>query len=303
MSRSHVLLRRCRGLVFMLAAGAASGASAGGDERLERLAPPDQEIARNLTDFIARMEEKYFSRIGALNGGTAFETLERQTDDTDYRVRVTRGPVVEKAGTMFAVGKKTQPGRFDGAGNLLWSRFYSLDVHPKTPLVGMLHATVVVQFYDSGQSIAGGWLGVMNGTRNEADMAALRSVVDAHFSRYGKDPALYRKLIMKGTADVVQQFRRRPDDSGVSFYGPPVFAGDTAQSARFISELFDQFVGAYLDVIEKRAGERFTAADVAAQDEMRKRWLVDQLFSDPFASKLVPFEVWSLANVPPVIRF
>jgi hypothetical protein len=36
---------------------------------------------------------------------------------------------------------------------------------------------------------------------------------------------------------------------------------------------------------------------------MRKRWLVDQLFSDPFASELVPFEVWSLANVPPTINF
>ena len=34
-----------------------------------------------------------------------------------------------------------------------------------------------------------------------------------------------------------------------------------------------------------------------------RRWLMDQLFSDPFASKIVPFEVWSAANVPPTIKF
>jgi len=36
---------------------------------------------------------------------------------------------------------------------------------------------------------------------------------------------------------------------------------------------------------------------------MRKAWLVDQLFSDPYARKIVPFEVWSFTNVAPEIRF
>jgi hypothetical protein len=271
------------------------------DERLLRLKPADQEIARAMTAFIGRMEDRNFGRVSQFNGGASFETLEQQTDDTDYLVRVTRGPVVEKAGSMIAVGKKAQPGRIQGV--LLWSRFYSLDIHPKTPLVGMLHATVVVQFYEDGQSVAAGWLGVMNGTRDAADMAALKAVTEGQFARYGKDPALYRKLIMKGTDDTVQSFRRRPDDSGVSFYGPPVFPGDTAKSYQFISELFEQFTGAYLDLVAKHAKDMGTPADLAAQDAMRKRWLMDQLFSDPFSSKLVPFEVWTLANTPPVIKF
>ena len=271
------------------------------DERLLRLAPSDQSVAKSMVAFIERMERKNFARISELNGGASFDTLETQTDDTDYVVRVTRGPVVEKAGSMIAVGKKTQPGRIQGV--LDWSRFYSLDIHPRTPLVGMLHATVVVQFYQGGQSFAGGWLGVMNGTRNAQDMAALKAVTDAQFGRYGKDPALYRRLIMKGTEDTVSEFRRRPDDSGVSFYGPPVFPGDTARSYEFIAELFEQFTDAYLELVAQRATQDFTPADVAAQEEMRKRWLMDQLFSDPFASKLVPFEVWSMANTPPVIRF
>jgi hypothetical protein len=36
---------------------------------------------------------------------------------------------------------------------------------------------------------------------------------------------------------------------------------------------------------------------------MRKSWLIDQLFSDPFASKIVPFEVWATANVAPTVKF
>lgn len=293
--------RALAGALALSGMGGWAVAGAADDERLARLAPADQAVARELTAFIARMEEKHLGRVAALNGGATFERLEKQTDDTDYLVRVTRGPVVEKAGTMIAVGKKAQPGRI--AGELLWSRFYSLDVHPKTPLVGMLHATVVVQFYEGGQSFAGGWLGVMNGTRIAEDMAALKGVTDAHFARHGRDPAPYRRLIVKGTEDTVTEFRRRPDDSGVSFYGPPVFPGDTARSYRFVAEFFDQFTTAYLDLVEKRDGQPYVPADLVAQVEMRKRWLVDQLFSDPFASKLVPFEVWSLANVPPVIRF
>lgn len=296
--------RRYAGVLVMAASAmslAWTAALAADDERLRRLAPADQASARSMTDFIARMEDKYFRRVAELNGGAAYETLEKQTDDTDYLVRVTRGDVVEKAGTMVAVGKKTQPGRIHGV--LAWSRFYSIDVHPKTPLVGMLHATVVLQFYEGGQSFAGGWLGVMNGTRNADDMGVLKDLVDAHFARYGRDPAVYRRLIRKGTEDTVSKFRRRPDDSGVSFYGPPVFPGDTAQSFQFVSELFDQFTGAYLGLVAKRASQSFTPADLAAHEAMRKRWLVDQLFSDPFASNLVPFEVWSLANTPPVIRF
>jgi len=276
-------------------------AVAADDERLLRLAPGDQAIARSMSGFIDRMEAKYFGRAADLNGDDLVETLQTKTDDTDYLVRVSRGPVVEKIGSMIAIGKKAQPGRIQGV--LAWSRFYSLDIHPKTPLVGMLHATVVVQFYEGGQSFAGGWLGVMNGTRNAGDMARLKNIVDQHFTRHGKDPALYRRLIVKGTEDTVTEFRRRPDDSGVSFYGPPVYPGDTAKSYEFVADLFDQFTGAYLDLVEKRAHDSYTPADLAAQESMRKRWLVDQLFSDPFASKLVPFEVWSLANVPPVIRF
>lgn len=275
------------------------------DSRLERLSPEHQAIARRMVAFMEQADRKYFARAQALNGAAlapaAGDVLSRETDDSIYDVRVTRGPVVEKLGRMVAEGKKTQPGRREG--ELVWSRFYSIDVHPQTPLVGMLHATLVLQFYADGTGFAGGWLGVMNGTRVEQDMAALAGVVDTHFDGYGRNPGVYRGLIVKGTEDTISEFRRRPDPSGVSFYGPPVFPGDVARSYEFIEGLFGKFTDAYLDLIPKRTGVTVTADDVARQDAMRKRWLVDQLYSDPFASKLVPFEVWSLANVPPTVRF
>ena len=82
-----------------------------------------------------------------------------------------------------------------------------------------------------------------------------------------------------------------------------MFPGDARRSFEFIAALFDDFVGTYLEQVERRAGDRVTPADWRAQDEMRRRWLLDQLFSDPYSSKIVPFEAWSLANMPPEVKF
>jgi hypothetical protein len=176
-------------------------------------------------------------------------------------------------------------------------------MHPKTPLVGMLHATIVLQVFEDGTVGTGGWLGVMPGTKVDVDLAGLKQLTDDYFSARDKDPALYRQLICKGTEDTISEFRRKPACSGVSFYGPPVYRNDPGASIKFIAGLYDEFVGAYMDITELRAPQPFTEADIIAQDQMRRRWLIDQLFSDPFASKIVPFEVWSFANNPPVIKF
>lgn len=271
------------------------------DERLASLPPEQQSLARDFSRFVQAMDEKYFARVASLNGGAEYETLILDSEYSDYDIRVTRGPVIEKFGRMLALGNKTSPGRGDRV--LTWGRFYSLDAHPKTPLVGMLHATIVLQFFETGAPSTGGWLGVMPGTRVDEDLQALKALTDAHFARHDKQPDLYRRLICKGTEDTVARWRRRPACAGVSFYGPPVFAEDAGQSFEFIADLFDAFVDMYIDQVERRKTDDFTLVDVQAQEEMRRRWLLDQLFSDPFASKIVPFEAWSLANVPPEIKF
>jgi hypothetical protein len=62
-------------------------------------------------------------------------------------------------------------------------------------------------------------------------------------------------------------------------------------------------VDAYLKIVEKRQGSPFSPEDLAAQDAMRRNWLEDQLFADEWTKSVVPYEVWSLANVPPTIKF
>ena len=151
---------------------------------------------------------------------------------------------------------------------------------------------------------AGGWLGVMPGTRVDSDLAELKASMDAVFAAHDKNPDRYREAICKGTEGVISEFRRKPACVGASFYGAPVYRDDFAdRNFKFIAEAFDAFTDTYFDTIEKRQNDPVTEQDVIAQNQMRKAWLVDQLFSDPFAREIVPFEIWSFTNVAPEIRF
>ena len=288
-------------IVMCLLPGATLMAGAHGGSTVVVPADEQAQLQAWFGDFVASMDDKYFGIVGDMNGSVEFEDRQVESEWSGYDLRVTRGDVMEKAGRMLSTGKKLSPGR--GEGVLTWGRFYSLDMHPKTPLVGMLHATIVMQMFEDGKVGTGGWLGVMPGAIVDEDLARLKTITDEYFAQHGKDPSLYRRLICKGTHDTIAEFRRRPACSGVSFYGPPVYPEDPGESIRFIAGLFDEFVGTYMAITAERADDSFTVADLAAQDEMRKRWLIDQLYSDPFSSKIVPFEAWSFANVPPVIKF
>jgi len=279
-------------------------------ERLDALTPDNRIIAEDLITFMQTSDDKYFAWVNKINeqnlpehdGQTISDkNFDWTTEYSDYNIRVVRGPVVEKTGRMLSEGKMTSPGR--GDKKLVWGRFYSIDIHPKTPLVGMLHATLVLQFFEDNSIGTGGWLDMMPGTRIPEDLEFLKQTTDDYFAKHNADNALYRQLVCKGTEDTIEYWRRRPSCSGVSFYGPPVFRDSGERSYMFIKGMFTEFVDAYMQLVEKRMDDSFSEEDVLAQETMRHRWLIDQLFSDPFASKIVPFEVWSAANVPPTIKF
>lgn len=275
--------------------------AAADDYRLDKLPPEQRELAERFNEFLIRMDDKYFGRVAEMNGELVFDDREFSTEWSEHEVSVTRGVVMEKAGRLYSMGKKQRAER--GGREIVWSRFYALDMHPRTPLVGMLHAAIVLQFFGDGSSYAGGWLGTMPGTRIEEDMALLRRATDDYFAAADVDVTQFRRLVCKGTDDTVPEFRRLPACVGASFYGPPVYRGETGKTLDFIAGYYDLFVETYMDVAEKRADDPFTEADILAQDKMRKRWFMDQVFSDPYSSVQIPFEVHSFWNAAPAVKF
>jgi coproporphyrinogen III oxidase len=297
-SHSIVALASVASLLVMTATTAFAAAD---DYRLDPLPPEQRELAERFNAFLIQMDEKYFGRVAELNGELVLDDREFSTEWSDHEVRVTRGAIMEKAGRLYSMGKKQRAER--GGREIVWSRFYALDMHPRTPLVGMLHAAIVLQFFGDGSSYAGGWLGTMPGTRIEEDLGLLKHTTDDYFAAAAVDLAIFRRLVCKGTDDTVPDFRRLPACVGASFYGPPVYRGDTGKTLDFIAGFYDLFVETYMDIVEKRANDPFTDADILAQDKMRKRWFMDQVFSDPYSSVQIPFEVHSFWNAAPVVKF
>jgi coproporphyrinogen III oxidase len=286
----------------LICATTTSSVWAGGHERLDEVTAEQQELASRFQTFIDRMEAKYFARMEALNGATTFEEKYISTDYAEWDMRVARGPVVQKGGRMLGMTTKEAPNT-PGRDDTVWSRFYSLDIHPKTPLVGQIHAVILLQLYPDGTSYAAGWLGVLPGTRVEEDLDYLKETMDSVFAKHEKDSSLYRQLICKGTEDTIAEFRRKPACVGASFYGPPIYRESASKSLDFMMDAYEGFTDAYFDTIERRQDDPVTETDIVAQKRMRKEWIVDQLFSDPYASETVPFEVWSFGNVAPEIHF
>jgi coproporphyrinogen III oxidase len=268
---------------------------------LDVLTQDQQELAKRFTAFVAQMKEKKFARIATLNGGSQYEERQDETPYDIWHMRVTRGSVVEKAGGSLAFNLKKPPNA--RSGEIIWGRGYILDIHPKTPLVGMLHAVILLQFYADGSSAMGGWLGVMPGTKVAEDIAELKASMDAVFAQHGKSADPFRKLQCNGDETTVAEFIRKPACVGASFFGPPVYRESTEKSFEFVAQAFDSFTDTYFNLIVKRQDDPFTEDDELAQARMRKEWLVDQLFSDEYAKTVVPFRIWSFKNVAPVIRF
>ena len=109
-------------------------------ERLDALTPDNRIIAEDLITFMQTSDDKYFTWVNKINEQTSPELGDQPINDenfdwvteySDYNIRVVRGPVIEKTGRMLSEGKMTSPGR--GDKNLVWGRFYSIDIHPKTP--------------------------------------------------------------------------------------------------------------------------------------------------------------------------
>ena len=262
-------------------------------------------LAETILDFLIRMDQKHFERAAALNGGLALETKDFRYDFGHYQTKVTRGPVVEKIGRMM--GSRTKPNT-ERLQQTQFSRFFGIDIHPATPFAGMLHATLVFQFFEDGTSHIGGYVDALPGeAMAEQDIALLKQTLDARFDKHGVDGTKYRRSTCR-TLGLYRglnegKYDRRGSCAGVNYYGPDMMPV-TAANVAFIDDAYDSFVTAYMDIIEARKDDPVTDEDIAAQDGVRRNWFEDQTMADPFAAEqIVPYEVWSHAFLPPVVKF
>ena len=154
--------------VFAVIAGMSCGSQG---EAQQGLTAEQAAFTERALAFIDEMDALYFERIARLNGTDEVEILEFPTEYADHDVRVARGAVVEKAGRMRIVPKKPKA---DFQRKRLWSRFFSIDVHPKSPKVGMLHAAFTLHYDPDGTSAIGGWVDVLPGASPPEDLATLK---------------------------------------------------------------------------------------------------------------------------------
>lgn len=131
--------------------------------------------------------------------------------------------------------------------------------------------------------------------------------MDQVYEKYGIDPAPHRRLSNEGHDDddplsVDNSRRRKTAQVGGSFYGELRF-DLTEENFSFMLEAYETMVVAYLDVVERRKDTPYGDVELAAQDAMRKNWLEDRFFSDPYTTGVTPYEIWSLMSLPPTVKF
>jgi hypothetical protein len=111
------------------------------------------------------------------------------------------------------------------------------------------------------------------------------------FEKHGVDSTPLRKRVCEGTEMAVdKEFRRRLACVGASFFGYPMMSVNE-ENFLFMTEAWDTFVSAFLDIVEQRKDATYTDEDIAKQDAMRLNWFEDQMFADPYAaSGITPYE-------------
>ena len=268
---------------------------AGYSQTFDGLNEEQTELAQSMLSYIEETEQKAVSLVEQLNGDSNGETRTFRYDEADYDVTVWRGSIIEKLGWETSVSKVGVPGL---TPDPIWNRYMALNVHPKTPLVGQLHATIYFVYFKDGTSRIAGYMDYTPAAWIDEDVDILKSVVDELFEKHGKDITPYRAMLEKP----YHKDKLKAAAVGVGLYAQPTF-DITKQNVDFVKEVYDTFVDTYFDILKKRKDQAFTPADIIAQDGMRRRWLEDHLFSDPLTMNVVPYEVWSFNDQAPLVKF
>jgi coproporphyrinogen III oxidase len=290
----------CASLMMLLTLFTGDAVRAAGSENAPVSLEKHAALAERYLDFLSEIDTKYFARAEALNNETPSEIQRFSYDFADYEVKVNRGQVIEKMGRIITEGKKPV---LPFQRPTVFSRHIVLDVHPKSPLVGTLHMTLLFQYAADGTSAIMSWFDVLSGANRDEDLAALKVAMDQVFAEHGADAALYRARLCGGSGMAIHRTRRKTDCAGLSFQGMPMLEA-TEENFELVTGAFDRFLDAYFTLIERRRDEPYSEAETAAQQTMRREYFEYNLTSDLFfSSGYPPFEVWSLVVAPPTVSF
>ncbi len=266
------------------------------DAHLAELTPEQSQLSKEMSIFADTMEQKVFEAVSKLNSTQSTQTKHFEYEAADYVVKVVRGDVVEKCGFMRTVVKKEMPPMMPEP---LVNRYIQIDIYPKTPLVGMLHIAMNFSYNKDGSDMVGGIMDVTPGTILEEDLTFIKKHMGSLFAKHKLDIEPFRVPLLKEN----HKEKLKASCIGVSFYKMPFLEIDEKNFA-LVKESVETMFDAYLQVLAKRKDQQFSGSDVEAMFNMRKRWLEKQFFWDLFTSTdLVPYEVWSLQDLPPQVNF
>jgi coproporphyrinogen III oxidase len=266
------------------------------DAHPAELTPEQSRLSKKMSTFADAIEQRVFDQTSRLNNTQREQTKHFEYEAADFVVKVVRGDVVEKCGFMRTVVKKEMPPMMPEP---LVNRYIQIDIYPSTPLVGMLHIAMNFSYNKDGGDMVGGIMDVTPGTVIEEDITFIKDQMDNLFAKHKLDIAPFRAPLLKEN----HKEKLKASCIGVSFFKMPFLEIDE-NTFTLVKESVETMFDSYLQILIKRKDQQFTDDDIEAMFDMRKRWLEKQFFWDPFASTdLAPYEVWSLQDLPPQVRF
>ena len=251
--------------------------------------------ARKIIRYFKTAEARFFNNVQNFNVFQTKTSDEFEYDDAWYGVEVARGDVIAKAGFMKNTRTEAAPPFFPKP---CFHRYIDVNVHPITPFVGFMHSTIHFALNEDGTSQVGGTMLLVPAVSIEEDITRIRSSVDKAFRRYGMDVERYRQGVCSGYRKTNLQVAC----AGASFYQPPGLEVN-ARNVDLVIATYEAMVNQYFRALDRRKGQRYTEADLAERDAMRLRWFKDQLAGDHFLAGTIPWDVWTLANQAPQLRF
>ena len=277
------------------AAARAAIAITGKENMIGGLNREQSALAEQMLSLMEDRQQFFLDTIERFNGSQETETRVFNEETALHEVSVARGEVIEKAGWYTNQMKKADP---PYVPEMIWGQYFEMDFHPRTPLLGQLHATVYFAYMTDGTSAIAGYMDYTPGTWIDEDIAYMKATVDDVMKENGHDVEHFRQMLYKD----YHKDKLRAACIGAAFYARPMLEIDATNLA-FVADAHTRFVNAYLNVLERCKDAPFTERDIENQAGMRRRWLEDHLFSDPFTMHVVPYKVWSFADAPPTVSF